>query len=60
MIFLKPTILRDRATSADVTNAKYNFIRTQQIEARERRDNLTRPSDNALLPELPPRDEGGQ
>ncbi len=54
MIFLKPTILRDRATENAVSNEKYNFIRTQQIQARERADNLTRQTDNAVLPPLPP------
>jgi len=61
MIFLKPTILRDRATENAVSNEKYNFIRTQQIQARERTDNLTRQTDNAVLPPLPPpppREEG--
>jgi general secretion pathway protein D len=53
MIFLKPTILRDRATEMAVSGAKYNFIRAEQLKARERRDSLTRPQDNAVLPELP-------
>jgi general secretion pathway protein D len=60
MIFLKPTILRDAAMGADVTNDKYNFMRVRQIEARERPDKLSRPDDNAVLPELEPRGEGGQ
>jgi general secretion pathway protein D len=60
MIFLKPTILRDSATGADVTNAKYNRMRTLQIEARERGETLSRPGDNPVLPELEPRGEGGQ
>ncbi len=54
MIFLKPTILRDRATENAVSNSKYNFIRTQQLQARQREDSLTRPGDNALLPPLVP------
>jgi general secretion pathway protein D len=62
MIFLKPTILRDRATEMAVSGAKYNFIRAEQLKARERRDSLTRPQDNAVLPELPakPAVEGSQ
>jgi general secretion pathway protein D len=61
MIFLKPTILRDRATENAVSNEKYNFMRTQQLMARDRQDNLTRPGDNAVLPPLvppPPPEEG--
>ena len=61
MIFLKPTILRDRATENAVSNEKYNFMRTQQLMARDRQDNLTQPGDNAVLPPLvppPPPGEG--
>jgi len=62
MIFLKPTILRDRATEMAVSGAKYNFIRAEQLKARERSDKLSRPQDHAVLPELPekPAEEGGQ
>jgi general secretion pathway protein D len=62
MIFLKPTILRDRATEMAVSGQKYNFIRAEQLKARERSDKLTRPQDHAVLPELPekPAQEGGQ
>lgn len=62
MIFLKPTILRDRATEMSVSGDKYNFIRAEQLKARERSDKLTRPQDHAVLPELPekPAEEGGQ
>lgn len=62
MIFLKPTILRDRATEMAVSGEKYNFIRAEQLKARERSDKLTRPQDHAVLPELQekPAQEGGQ
>jgi general secretion pathway protein D len=62
MIFLKPTILRDRATGMAVSGEKYNFIRAEQLKARERGDKLTRPQDHAVLPERPeqPTEEGGQ
>jgi general secretion pathway protein D len=60
MIFLKPTILRDRATENAVTSEKYNYIRAEQIEARERPGNLTPPAANGVVPELPaPDPEGG-
>lgn len=62
MIFLKPTILRDRATEMAVSSEKYNFIRAEQLKARERSDKLTRPQDHAVLPEIEdkPAQEGGQ
>jgi general secretion pathway protein D len=36
MIFIKPTILRDSVSASYETNVKYNYIRNQQIAARER------------------------
>jgi general secretion pathway protein D len=50
-LFLKPTILRDAATEAAVSSDKYNFIRAQQLKARERRDSLTDPERQPLMPE---------
>ncbi len=35
MVFIHPTILRDAATTTRMTSSKYNFIRAQQLEARE-------------------------
>lgn len=58
MVFLKPTILRDAATEAAVSSEKYNFIRAEQLKARERRDALLRPDQQAVVPEqdwAPPR-----
>ena len=31
MVFIKPTILRDDAQAAFETNAKYNYVRDQQL-----------------------------
>lgn len=53
MIFLKPTILRDRATEADVTGAKYRFVRDEQLRMRETRGSLTPSEAQPLLPETP-------
>ena len=35
MVFMHPMILKDAATTAAITNHKYNFIRAKQLEARE-------------------------
>lgn len=35
MVFLKPTIARDTLTEASITSEKYNFIRSEQIRARD-------------------------
>lgn len=50
MMFLKPTILRDAAIEASVSSEKYNYIRTQQLEARENPQHLTRPEQQPVLP----------
>jgi general secretion pathway protein D len=51
MIFLKPTILRDRAVAEDVTGAKYRFIRDEQLRLRETRGGLTPRDAQPVLPE---------
>ena len=53
MVFLRPTILRDAAMEAAVTSEKYNFIRTDELRARERRENQIKSKDQPLLPEHP-------
>jgi general secretion pathway protein D len=52
MIFLKPTILRDRATEAQVTGSKYRFIRDEQLRMRETRGSLTPRDAQPILPEF--------
>lgn len=52
MIFLKPTILRDRATESEVTGTKYRFIRDEQLRMRETRGSLTPRDAQPLLPEF--------
>lgn len=55
MIFIKPTILRDNVQAAFETNAKYNYIRDQQLAIRPQNPRLmpltNRPSLPALAPE---------
>lgn len=54
MVFLHPVIIRDTKSNAALTSRKYNYIRTQQIEARQNGVNLL-PDD--VAPVLPSLDE---
>ena len=57
MVFLRPTILRDANAENTISQEKYNFLRTEQLQARERRGNLVRDEDQPILPPpvlLPP------
>lgn len=54
MVFLHPVIIRDTKSNAALTSNKYNYIRTQQIQARQDGVNLL--PDN-VAPVLPPLDE---
>lgn len=51
LVFLKPTIARDAITEASITSEKYNFIRSEQIRAREDSDGLLSPEQMPVLPE---------
>jgi general secretion pathway protein D len=50
MVFLRPTIIRDKQTALDLTSGKYNYIRAQQLQQRERGIYLM---DNKVAPLLP-------
>jgi general secretion pathway protein D len=52
MVFLRPVILRDAATSTQIASSKYNFFRAQQIDMKQQGINLM-PDD--VTPILPPR-----
>lgn len=52
MVFMRPQILRDKASALYQTNRKYNFLRAQQIEAGEQGFGLLRDEKTPLLPEL--------
>lgn len=54
MVFMRPTIIRDRTTATDVTRSKYTLLRDQQLVARDK-GLLFIPNENAPL--LPPIDE---
>ncbi|MDH5183109.1 MAG: type II secretion system secretin GspD [Gammaproteobacteria bacterium] len=52
MIFLKPTILRDSLQSTLLTSEKYNYIRVQEMAAREEMDSLLSRSEAPVLPDM--------
>lgn len=51
MIFLRPVILRDAAAEASVSNEKYNYLRAEQLQLRERMDGRVRGGGMPILPE---------
>lgn len=53
MVFLRPTILRDAVTEAAVSSEKYNYIRAEQLQIRERAGSRIGGEQQPLLPELP-------
>ncbi|MDH5484901.1 MAG: type II secretion system secretin GspD [Gammaproteobacteria bacterium] len=52
MIFMRPSILRDKASALYHTNDKYNYLRAQQIQASEKGFGLLRDEAAPLLPPL--------
>ena len=52
MVFLRPVILRDAATHAQISSDKYNYFRAQQLELKQQGVNLM--SDD-VMPVLPDR-----
>jgi len=58
MVFLRPVILRDADAENTISQEKYNFLRTEQLQVRERRGNLVRDADQPLLPVIPLRPAG--
>jgi general secretion pathway protein D len=52
MIFIRPTILRDAATTAIETNQKYNMIRDRQLEQRGTDIQLMPGEEREILPPL--------
>jgi general secretion pathway protein D len=51
MVFLRPVILRDEISESSVSSAKYNFIRTEQLRARERSESERLRDAHPVLPE---------
>jgi general secretion pathway protein D len=56
MVFIKPTILRDDAQASFETNAKYNFVRDQQIAQDPDKVKLMPGETRPLLPATAPAD----
>jgi general secretion pathway protein D len=52
MVFLRPVILRDANAESIISQKKYSFLRSEQLQVRERAGNLVRDEDQPLLPEL--------
>ncbi len=52
MIFIRPVVMRDRATAASYTAEKYNAFREQQVEFSHNPLGFAVPSDYPLLPQL--------
>lgn len=52
MVFLHPTILRDKSRAAQLTNAKYTHMRDQQLVLRERSSFLLNEKEIPVLPEM--------
>ncbi|MFP4682433.1 MAG: type II secretion system secretin GspD [Ectothiorhodospira sp.] len=51
MVFLKPVIVRDRATQTALTADKYNHIRSRQVASRERGDRMLSDDNVPVLPQ---------
>lgn len=58
MVFLRPVILRDADAENTISQEKYNFLRAEQLQVRERRGNLVRDEEQPLLPVIPLRPAG--
>ncbi len=52
LVFLKPQIMRDTLAEDMVSSERYNFLRSEQIEARDERDSLTPARAVPVVPEL--------
>jgi len=52
MVFLHPRILKDSVTEASVSEEKYNFIRSEQLQMRENRETITPRGQQPMLPEV--------
>lgn len=52
MVFIRPTILRDAATTGQVSGAKYNYMRTQQLQMQQSGVSLFPDGALTVMPEL--------
>jgi len=52
MVFMHPRILRDTASESSVSNEKYNYLRTEQLQMRQQNWPITPSPRRPLLPEV--------
>lgn len=52
MVFLHPKILHDANSEASLSQEKYNYLRTQQLQMRENNELITPGSQQPMLPEV--------
>ncbi|HET8817070.1 MAG TPA: type II secretion system secretin GspD [Pseudidiomarina sp.] len=52
MVFIKPTIIRDSSTATGLSSRKYNYIRAEQLKAKEDGIELMPMTDAPVLPEF--------
>jgi general secretion pathway protein D len=52
MVFMHPRILRDTASESSVSNEKYNYLRTEQLQMRQENWPITPSPRRPLLPEV--------
>ena len=52
MIFIRPRILRDRASTDAISGAKYNYMRAHQLDARDNYEGLMEREQLPILPDL--------
>ncbi len=50
MVFLHPRVMHDAATQASVSQEKYNYIRSEQVQMRESPETMTPRADQPVLP----------
>lgn len=50
MVFLRPTIIRDKALAETITSNKYNYIRAMQVDVREKGLLMLPPEEAPVLP----------
>jgi len=53
MVFIRPTILRDNVQATFETNAKYNYIRDQQLATKPENPRLMPLTPRPVLPDMP-------
>jgi general secretion pathway protein D len=52
MVFLHPRIIRNDVTAADISNGKYNFIRSELLQARDSPESITPREEQPMLPDM--------